>query len=79
MRTTEIIDPDTEHLLREEAARTGRSFKVVLNEAIRRALAEASTAPIKVEAVFNAPFPPELAERSMNHLADELDDAETLP
>ncbi|MGC9449958.1 MAG: ribbon-helix-helix protein, CopG family [Oceanipulchritudo sp.] len=40
MRTTVTIDPDTEHLLREEAARTGASFKEVLNGAIRQALAK---------------------------------------
>ena len=38
MRTTVTIDPDTEALLRGEAARTGQSFKVVLNQAVKRAL-----------------------------------------
>jgi hypothetical protein len=40
MRTTVCIDPDTEHRLRAEAARTAASFKEVLNGAIRRALAK---------------------------------------
>lgn len=39
MRTTVTIAPDTEALLREEVSRTGASFKAVLNESIRRALA----------------------------------------
>lgn len=78
MRTTVTIDSDTEHLLRKEAARTGRSFKVVLNQAIRYALSKAPAKPIRVETLFSAPFPAELEAMSMNRLADELDDEETI-
>lgn len=78
MRTTVTIDADTEHLLKEEAARTGNSFKVVLNEAIRHALSRPTAGRIQVGPVFSAPFPPEFEEMSMNRLADELDDEETL-
>ena len=78
MRTTVTIDADTEHLLREEAARTGNSFKVVLNEAIRRALAQSKQGYVKVEPIFDAPFPAEFEGVSMNHLADMLDEEETL-
>ena len=78
MRTTVTIDPDTEHLLREEAARTGASFKEVLNGAIRRALSKPPSAPIRVEPIFNAPFPAEFDGVSMNRLADLLDDEESL-
>jgi len=78
MRTTVTIDADTEHLLKEEAARSGRSFKVVLNEAVRDALAKPSSARVRVEPLFGAAFPPELKGKNMNRLADELDDAETL-
>ena len=75
MRTTVTIDADTEVLLKEEAARTGQSFKVVLNEAIRRALAPPPP-PMEVTPLFQAPFPAGLA--SFNRLADEWDDEETL-
>lgn len=78
MRTTVTIDADTEHLLKEETARTGHSFKVVLNEAIRRALAKPALERIRVEPIFKGPFSPEFDGKSMNRLADELDDEETL-
>ena len=78
MRTTVTIDADTEHLLKEEAVRTGNSFKVVLNEAIRHALAKPSSGRISVEPLFDAPFPQEFEGKSMNRIADELDDEETL-
>ena len=38
MRTTVTLDPDVEHLLREAVRKSGKSFKVVLNRAIREAL-----------------------------------------
>ena len=79
MRTTVTIDADTEHLLREEAARTGNSFKEVLNQAIRRALGrQASGKDFRIEPLFAAPFPAEIAGRNMNRLADELDDEDTI-
>lgn len=78
MRTTVTIDPDTEHLLREEAARTGSSFKEVLNGAIRQALSKPTSGQIRVEPVFPAPFPSEFSGMSMNRLADLLDDEDNL-
>ena len=75
MRTTVTIDADTEALLKEEAARTGQSFKVVLNAAIRRALAPPPP-PLQIEPLFKAPFPCDLD--SFNRLADEWDDEETI-
>lgn len=78
MRTTVTIDPDTEHLLRAEAARTGCSFKEVLNQAIRRSLAKPSAKQIRVEPILDAPFPAELSGVSMNRLADMLDDEESV-
>lgn len=71
------IDPDTENLLREEVKRTGRSFKEVLNLAVRQALSPRGEAK-EVSPIFKAPFPAEFEGRSMNRLADELDDARTL-
>mgnify|MGYP001767186664 CR=1 FL=1 len=79
MRTTVTIDSDTEHLLREEVRRTGRSFKKVLNLAIRRALLPpAAASDVRVEPLFPAAFPVEFAGQSMNRLADALDDEDTL-
>ncbi len=77
MRTTVTIDADTEALLKDEAARTGQSFKVVLNQAVKRALGRRS-AEIQVEPLFQAPFPSELTQLSFNRLAAEWEDEETV-
>ena len=77
MRTTVTIDPDTEILLQEEVQRTGRSFKEVLNLAIRQALTRPGEAR-HVQPIFPAPFPSLLEEQSANRLADALDDERTL-
>lgn len=77
MRTTVTIDPDTDALLREEVARTGSSFKVVLNESIRRALSRPAKA-ITVQPLFSAPFPKTLEGKSFNHLSSEWEDEDTL-
>ena len=75
MRTTVTIDADTAALLQEEVARTGLSFKQVLNSAVRRALAP-RTGVSTVEPIFQHPFPVSL--NNFNRLADEWDDEETL-
>ena len=71
------IDADTEALLKEEASRTGQSFKVVLNQAVKRALGRPST-QARVEPLFSAPFPAELARQSFNRLAAEWEDEDTV-
>ncbi len=78
MRTTVTIDPDTEKLLKEAARSTGQSFKVVLNEAIRKALGERRTEPFRVEPLFTAPFPKSLDDANFNQLADAWEDEESL-
>lgn len=50
MRTTVTLDPDAEQLLRLAMQQTGESFKVTLNRAIRRGLAD--TAPAEQEKPF---------------------------
>lgn len=75
MRTTVTIDPDTEALLREEMARTGLSFKEVLNRAVRTALAPRA-GRVCIEPVFPAPFPE--VSTSFNRLVDVWDDEDTL-
>ena len=69
------IDADTAALLQEEVARTGLSFKQVLNQAVRRALAPRARSS-KLEPLFQHPFPPGL--QNFNHLSDDWDDEETL-
>lgn len=71
------IDPDTEILLHEEMQRTGRSFKEVLNLAVRQSLARPGKR-MSVQPVFPAPFPADLESASMNRLADLWDDDRTL-
>jgi hypothetical protein len=78
MRTTVTIDPDTEALLKEEARRTGLSFKEVLNQAIRRALGWSEFREVKLEPLFPRAFPPSFSGAHLNRLADEIDDEETL-
>lgn len=45
MRTTLTIDEELEPLLRQEMLRSGKSFKKVVNDALRAALAEHPDAP----------------------------------
>jgi hypothetical protein len=81
MRTTVTIEPDTEALLREEMKRSGESFKKVLNRSIRRGLARQDVTgrgKARVEPLFDVPFPSEWLGGSMNRVANELDDEETL-
>lgn len=80
MRTTVTLDADTEALIREEVRRTGQSFKEVLNASVRRAIGRRakSGSARRVRPLFRAAFPAEFAGRSLNQVADELDDAETL-
>ena len=77
MRTTVTIDADTEALLKDEAARTGQSFKIVLNQAVKRALGRRS-GNVRVAPLFPAPFPAELDRQSFNRLAAEWEDEETV-
>lgn len=79
MRTTVTIDPDTEALLKEETHRSGRSFKVVLNESIRQSLGRNQGAVNqKIEPLFKHPFPSDLSAVNFNRAANEWDDETTL-
>lgn len=76
MRTTVTLDPDVARFLREEAHRSGRAFKEVLNDFLRRAMrgdAPRPTRPFKVQ-----PHRTKLAAGvdpgRLNQLADELED-----
>jgi hypothetical protein len=62
MRTTLTLDEDVAARLQSEARRTGRSFKVIVNEYLRAGLAQRrparGLAPFQVRAVhLGAPLP----------------------
>jgi hypothetical protein len=64
MRTTVTLDPEVADRLRREMQRTGRSFKVTLNDALREGLARRRTA---------ASLPPFVVEARALGLAPGLD------
>lgn len=77
MRTTLTIDDDLGRALRETARHSGRSFKSVVNEVLRRGIAvgekpAARREPFRVE---SAPmgFAPGVDEFKLNQLVDELE------
>jgi hypothetical protein len=78
MRTTLTIDDDLFDRLRQEAARTRRRFRDVLNERLRLGLAVGGKprkdAPkFKVEPFATKGFAPGVDEKKLNQLFDELE------
>ena len=77
VRTTLTIDDDLGRALRETARLNGRSFKSVVNEALRRGIAvgEKPAAPREPFRVESAPmgFAPGVDEFKLNQLVDELE------
>ncbi len=80
MRTTLTLEPDVAERLRQETRRTGRPFKAVVNEALRRGLGAAGKPPRPPRFVVE-PYAfgarPGFDLDRMNQLADELETAET--
>ena len=77
MRTTLTLDDDVAIRLQAESRRTGRPFKVVVNEYLRSAMAQRktmqTTAPFRVKAVeMGGPKP----GRSYDDIGALLDDIE---
>lgn len=77
MRTTVTLDADVERLLRDAARRSGRSFKEVLNQAVREGLARATPPPrggrrFRVEPRALG-LRPGLDPAGFNRLLDELE------
>jgi hypothetical protein len=76
MRTTVTVDHDVEQLLREAMRRTGQSFKVTLNQAIRKGLAgvvaETEEPPFVVKAKAMGTSPGVDPAR-LQELGDELE------
>jgi hypothetical protein len=77
MRTTITLDPDVARLLEDAMHRERRSFKAVLNDALRRGLsarlARATDEPFKV-VPHRAALLPGWDPAGFNRLADELED-----
>ncbi len=76
MRTTVTLDPDVERGLRDEQHRTHRSFKEVLNRAIREGLSRHArtghSTPFRVDARPMG-LRSGLDPGSLNRLADDLE------
>ncbi len=76
MRTTVTLDPDVERLLKDAARRSGKSFKEILNRAVREGLAPRATArggkPFRVKA-HRMGLRPGIDASGMNRLPDEME------
>lgn len=77
MRTTLTLDDDLARVLSDEAHRTRRPFKVVVNDALRRGVARAASgkpAPrYRVVPHHGGELNPGLDPARMNQLVDELE------
>ncbi|MCC6337986.1 MAG: antitoxin [Myxococcales bacterium] len=76
MRTTVTLDPDVARFLHEEAHRTRRGFKAVLNDYLRRGIRggrKAEGGPFKVSP-HRTKLVPGVDPARLNHLVDELED-----
>lgn len=82
MRTTLTLDDDLARELKEEAHRTGRSFKHVVNETLRAGLARSEQEPVAKPYRLSPAHLGQLAAGidpdKMLDLADRLHDAEAL-
>jgi len=77
MRTTVTLDPDVERLLKNEAHKRGESFKVALNEAVRKAFrptprSSAKRKPFVVKA-YDMGLMPGIDYSKANKLADDME------
>lgn len=75
MRTTITLDDDVARLISDAQHRERKSFKQVVNEAVRRGLAESAPAvPAYQLPVHHSGVRPGVDVTALNRLADELDD-----
>ena len=76
MRTTVTLDPDVERLVKDAVRRTGKSFKEVLNRAVRVGLGGQTGTragkPFRVRA-RRLGLRPGIDAGSLNRLADDLE------
>jgi hypothetical protein len=77
VRTTLTLDPDVVRLLQEEARRQRKSFKEVVNDAVRRGLAprrgERQRGRYRVQP-HKTSLRPGIDVLALNQLTDELED-----
>ena len=80
MRTTLTLDPDVEQMLRLEAHRRRKPFKVVVNEAIREGLrGRRRERPGRYRVTPHVTLlRPGIDAASFNQIADELEDEAVL-
>ena len=80
MRTTLTLEPDIAERLRAEATLGKKSFKEIVNAALRRGLGLEEAAPMPPFRVIphSAAFLPGIDPGKLNQLVDELDAAEFL-
>lgn len=75
MRTTLTLDADVARMLEEEAHRQRKSFKEVVNDALRRGLTRSSGKTVRFRVTpHTAKLQPGIDRASFNRLADELED-----
>jgi hypothetical protein len=76
VRTTLTLEPDVARMLEEEARRERKSFKQVVNEAIRRGLSPRARRPAPPYRVrpHRTSLRPGIDVHAFNQLADELED-----
>ncbi len=77
MRTTITLTPEVEALVKKAMAQQKMSFKEIVNQAIRRGLGGATTAP-KVELPTFDMGPPKISLDKATQLAAALEDEEIL-
>lgn len=73
MRTTVILDPDVERLLRDKCYRTKRSFKEALNSAVRATLRPAPRRLPKLLPPRAMGLRAGIDPRELSGMADELE------
>lgn len=75
MRTTVTFDDDVARLISDAQHRERKTFKQVVNEAVRRGMAcdSAPVAPYRLR-VHHSAVRPGIDITALNRLADELDD-----
>lgn len=75
MRTTVTFDDDVARLIRDAQHRDGKSFKAVINDAIRQGLTQgAPTAPPYRHRTHHSKVRPGIEVNALNRVADDLDD-----
>ena len=73
MRTTVTLDPDVENILREESHRQRKSFKEVLNAAIRSSLSPHPVNPPKLLPPRSLGLANGIDPHGLSTLADEME------